>query len=54
MVITELKVSYFFRGRGTVVVPAVTVWRMGSGDSARQINDYRVFIDHAPLYEPHP
>ena len=46
--IVEARVTYTRADDSTVTVPAVTIYR-ASGDL---INDYRIFIDLAPLFVP--
>lgn len=44
--IVEADVTYTRKDGGTVTVPVVTIYRERDG----QIDDYRVFIDLAPLF----
>jgi ketosteroid isomerase-like protein len=44
--VAEADVTYTRKDGGTVTVPVVTIYREGDGG----IDDYRVFIDLAPLF----
>jgi ketosteroid isomerase-like protein len=46
VIVSRLDVTYTRKGESTLTVPAVTIWRM----RARQIDDYRIYIDVAPLF----
>ena len=46
--IVEANVTYTREGGSTVTVPVVTIYR-GEGEL---IDDYRIFIDLAPLFSP--
>jgi ketosteroid isomerase-like protein len=48
VVISRIEVTYTREDGSTLTVPAVTIWRI----RARQIDDYRIYIDVAPLF-PH-
>jgi ketosteroid isomerase-like protein len=45
VIVSRLDVTYTRKGESTLTVPAVTIWRMRAG----QIDDYRIYIDVAPL-----
>ena len=44
--VVEAQVTYTRKDGGTVTVPVVTIYREQDGE----INDYRIFIDLAPLF----
>jgi ketosteroid isomerase-like protein len=44
--VVEANVTYTRKDGGTVTVPVVTIYREQDGE----INDYRIFIDLAPLF----
>jgi ketosteroid isomerase-like protein len=46
VVISRLDVTYTRKDGSTLTVPAVTIWRL----CERQIDDYRIYIDVAPLF----
>jgi ketosteroid isomerase-like protein len=46
VIVSRLDVTYTRKGESTLTVPAVTIWRMRAG----QIDDYRIYIDVAPLF----
>jgi limonene-1,2-epoxide hydrolase len=46
--IVEARVTYRRRDDSQVTVPVVTIYRERDGE----INDYRIYIDLAPLFEP--
>ena len=46
VVISRLDVTYTRKDGSTLKVPAVTIWRL----CEKQINDYRIYIDVAPLF----
>lgn len=45
-IVSRLEVTYTRKDKSTLTVPAVTIWRMREW----QINDYRIYIDVAPLF----
>ncbi|SMG23759.1 nuclear transport factor 2 family protein [Paraburkholderia susongensis] len=46
VIVSRLEVTYTRKDGSTLIVPAVTIWRM----HARQIEDYRIYIDVAQLF----
>jgi ketosteroid isomerase-like protein len=46
IVISRIEVTYTRKDGSTLTVPAVTIWRVRD----RQIDDYRIYIDVAPLF----
>lgn len=46
VIVSRIEVTYTRKGGSTLTVPAVTIWRMRD----RQIDDYRIYIDVAPLF----
>ena len=46
VIVSRLEVTYTRKDGSTLTVPAVTIWRMRN----RQIDDYRIYIDVAPLF----
>jgi ketosteroid isomerase-like protein len=46
VIVSRLEVTYTRKDRSTLTVPAATIWRMRD----RQIDDYRIYIDVAPLF----
>ncbi len=46
VIVSRLEVTYTRKDKSTLTVPAVTIWRMREW----QINDYRIYIDVAPLF----
>lgn len=46
VVISRLNVTYTRKDGSTLTVPAVSIWRL----CERQIDDYRIYIDVAPLF----
>ncbi|MGF6754049.1 nuclear transport factor 2 family protein [Paraburkholderia sp. GAS334] len=46
VVISRLDVTYTRKDGSTLTVPGVTIWRLRD----RQIDDYRIYIDVAPLF----
>jgi ketosteroid isomerase-like protein len=46
VIVSRLEVTYTRKDGSTLTVPAVTIWRMRE----RQIDDYRIYIDVAPLF----
>jgi ketosteroid isomerase-like protein len=46
VIVSRLEVTYTRKDGSTLTVPAVTIWRV----SSRQIDDYRIYIDVAPLF----
>ncbi|MFK4445362.1 ketosteroid isomerase-like protein [Caballeronia udeis] len=46
VIVSRLEVTYTRKDGSTLTVPAVTIWRM----HATQIDDYRIYIDVAPLF----
>ena len=46
VIVSRLEVTYTRKDGSTLTVPAVTIWRM----HIRQIDDYRIYIDVAPLF----
>ena len=46
VIVSRLEVTYTRKDASTLTVPAVTIWRMRDG----QIDDYRIYIDVAPLF----
>jgi ketosteroid isomerase-like protein len=46
VIVSRLEVTYTRKDGSTLTVPAVTIWRMRD----RQIDDYRIYIDVAPLF----
>jgi ketosteroid isomerase-like protein len=46
VIVSRLEVTYTRKDKSTLTVPAVTIWRTRN----RQINDYRIYIDVAPLF----
>jgi len=46
VIVSRLEVTYTRKDGSTLTVPAVTIWRMRDG----QIDDYRIYIDIAPLF----
>lgn len=46
VIVSRLEVTYTRKDGSTLTVPAVTIWRMRD----TQIEDYRIYIDVAPLF----
>lgn len=46
VIVSRLDVTYTRKDGSTFTVPAVTIWRVRD----RQIDDYRIYIDVAPLF----
>ena len=46
VIVSRLEVTYTRKDESTLTVPAVTIWRVRD----RQIDDYRIYIDVAPLF----
>jgi ketosteroid isomerase-like protein len=46
VIVSGLEVTYTRKDESTLTVPAVTIWRVRD----RQIDDYRIYIDVAPLF----
>jgi ketosteroid isomerase-like protein len=46
VIVSRLEVTYTRHDGSILTVPAVTIWRM----RARQIDDYRIYVDVAPLF----
>jgi ketosteroid isomerase-like protein len=44
--VSQIEVTYTRKDQSTLTVPAVTIWRVRNG----QIDDYRIYIDVAPLF----
>lgn len=47
--VAETEVTYQRLDGKNVTVPAVSIWRTGADDL---IDDYRIFVDLAPVYAP--
>ena len=46
VIVSRLEVTYTRKDGSTLTVPAVTIWRVRN----EQIDDYRIYIDVAPLF----
>lgn len=46
VIVSRLDVTYTRKDRSTLTVPAATIWRVSNG----QINEYRIYVDVAPLF----
>ena len=46
VIVSRLEVTYTRKDGSTLTVPAVTIWRVRN----KQIDDYRIYIDVAPLF----
>jgi len=46
VIVSRIQVTYTRKDGSTLTVPAVTIWRVRD----RQIDDYRIYIDVAPLF----
>lgn len=46
VIVSRLDVTYTRKDGSALTVPAVTIWRVSNG----QINEYRIYIDVAPLF----
>ena len=46
VIVSRLEVTYTRKDGSTLTVPAVTIWRVRD----KQIEDYRIYIDVAPLF----
>jgi ketosteroid isomerase-like protein len=46
VIVSRLEVTYTRKDESTLIVPAVTIWRVRN----KQIDDYRIYIDIAPLF----
>jgi ketosteroid isomerase-like protein len=46
VIVSRLEVTYTRKDGSMLTVPAVTIWRVRN----RQIEDYRIYIDVAPLF----
>ncbi len=46
VIVSRIEVTYTRKDGSTLTVPAVTIWRLRD----RQIDDYRIYIDVAPLF----
>jgi hypothetical protein len=46
VIVSRLEVTYTRKDGSTLTVPAATIWRMRDA----QIDDYRIYIDVAPLF----
>jgi ketosteroid isomerase-like protein len=46
VIVSRLEVTYTRKDGSILTVPAVTIWRVRN----RQIEDYRIYIDVAPLF----
>jgi hypothetical protein len=45
-IVSRIEVTYARKDGSTLTVPAATIWRVRD----RQIDDYRIYIDVAPLF----
>jgi ketosteroid isomerase-like protein len=48
--IVQIEATYTRKDDRQVTLPAVAIWRRSSGDL---IDDYRIYVDLAPVYAPH-
>ena len=46
VIVSRLEVTYTRKDGSTLIVPAVTIWRIRN----KQIDEYRIYIDVAPLF----
>ena len=46
VIVSRIEVTYTRKDGSTLTVPAATIWRVRD----RQIDDYRIYIDVAPLF----